>query len=58
MTRSLSVLLMVLACVLCLPAPGAAQGIKIERVQVTDPFVELRTGPGRGFPVFFVAAKG
>ncbi|MFZ2648924.1 MAG: hypothetical protein WA210_02355 [Burkholderiaceae bacterium] len=28
-----------------------------ERVQVADPYIELRTGPGRGFPVFFVAAR-
>jgi hypothetical protein len=28
-----------------------------EPVQVTDAFIELHTGPGRGFPVFFVAAK-
>jgi hypothetical protein len=35
------------------PAAEPAQ----ERVQVTDPFIELRTGPGRGYPVFFVAAR-
>ena len=28
-----------------------------ERLQVTDPYIELRTGPGRGYPVFFVAAR-
>ncbi len=28
-----------------------------ERLQVTDPYIELRTGPGRGFPVFFVAPR-
>ena len=28
-----------------------------ELLQVTDPFVELRTGPGRGYPVFFVAER-
>jgi Bacterial SH3 domain len=28
-----------------------------ERVQITDPFIELRTGPGRGYPVYFVAAR-
>ena len=28
-----------------------------EKVQVTDPFIELRTGPGRGYPVFFVAGR-
>jgi hypothetical protein len=29
-----------------------------EKVQVTDPYIELRTGAGRGFPVFFVAQRG
>jgi hypothetical protein len=29
-----------------------------ERVQVTDPYIELRTGPGRGYPIHFVAARG
>jgi SH3-like domain-containing protein len=28
-----------------------------EKVRVTDPYIELRTGPGRGYPVFFVAAR-
>jgi hypothetical protein len=28
-----------------------------ERVQVTDPYVELRTGPGRGYPIFYVAGR-
>src|SRR5512134_3131367 len=28
-----------------------------EKVQVTDPYIELRTGPGRGYPVFFVAGR-
>lgn len=36
-------------------APGAASAT---RLQVTEPFIELRTGPGRGYPVFFVAEKG
>jgi hypothetical protein len=26
-----------------------------EPVQITDPYIELHTGPGRGFPIFFVA---
>jgi SH3-like domain-containing protein len=30
---------------------------KMERVQIADPYIELRTGPGRGFPIFFVAAR-
>ena len=36
-------------------APAAAS--KTERLKVTDPYIELRTGPGRGFPIFFVAAR-
>jgi hypothetical protein len=28
-----------------------------ERLQITDPYVELHTGPGRGFPVFFVEPR-
>jgi uncharacterized protein YgiM (DUF1202 family) len=31
---------------------------KTERLQVTDPYIELRTGPGRGFPIFFVTKRG
>ena len=27
-------------------------------VVVTDPYIELHTGPGRGFPIFYVAGQG
>ena len=37
--------------------PVAAAEPALERVQVTDPYIELRTGPGRGYPIFFVAAR-
>ena len=39
-------------------ADSVVGGDKIERVQVTDPFIELHTFPGRGYPIFFVAARG
>ncbi len=29
----------------------------VQRLQVTDPFLELHTGPGRGYPVFFVVER-
>jgi uncharacterized protein YgiM (DUF1202 family) len=29
-----------------------------DRVKVADPYIELRTGPGRGFPVFHVVDRG
>ncbi len=39
-------------------ADSVPGGEKVERVQVTAPFVELHTFPGRGYPVFFVVARG
>jgi hypothetical protein len=30
----------------------------LPQVALSDPFVELHTGPGRGYPVFHVAARG
>ncbi len=41
--------------VLCMPA--TAKKYQPE-VVVSDPYVELHTGPGRGFPIFYVAAQG
>ena len=35
----------------------AADAPSTERLQVADPYIELRTGPGRGYPIFFVAAR-
>lgn len=28
------------------------------RVEVTAPYIELHTGPGRGYPIFYVAERG
>jgi len=39
------------------PAPAATPDGN-EWLQVSDAYIELRTGPGRGFPVFFVAQRG
>jgi hypothetical protein len=37
--------------------PPKPHSKKSELVQVADPYIELRTGPGRGFPIFFVAPR-
>src|SRR5438552_3520272 len=29
-----------------------------ERVWVAEPYLDLRTGPGRGYPVFYIAERG
>jgi hypothetical protein len=44
----------------CQGAPALAQtaDTRTERLQITDPFIELHTGPGRGYPVFFVVQRG
>ncbi len=31
---------------------------EVQKAQVVEPFVEIRTGPGRGYPVFYVAEAG
>ena len=37
--------------------PAHAAEANEERVKITDPYIELRTGAGRGYPVFHVAAR-
>ncbi len=32
-------------------------GDDYQRVQIADPYIELRTGPGRGYPVFYVVER-
>ena len=52
--------IVLMACVLTSLAgiaPAKAEEAAAERLQVTDPYLELHTGPGRGYPVFFVAAR-
>lgn len=40
-----------------LPARAADAPPAAERLQVAEPYLEMRTGPGRGYPVFFVVEK-
>ena len=37
--------------------PPKPRSRKSELVQIVDPYIELRTGPGRGYPIFFVAPR-
>lgn len=39
------------------PAQAADDAPRSERLQVTDPYLEMRTGPGRGYPIHHVAAR-
>jgi SH3-like domain-containing protein len=61
MTRHLAFLVRLLGLALLIAllwtsAPAQAE-LRVERLQVTDPYVELHTGPGRGYPVFHVAER-
>jgi hypothetical protein len=47
-----------LLCLLLLGAMAARADEQGERVLVADPYLELRTGPGRGYPIFYVAERG
>jgi uncharacterized protein YgiM (DUF1202 family) len=38
--------------------PAAAGERPPREVTIADPYIELHTGPGRGYPVFFVAERG
>ncbi|MBI3368673.1 MAG: SH3 domain-containing protein [Burkholderiales bacterium] len=38
--------------------PSRAADEPAESVQVADPYLEMRTGPGRGYPIFHVAQRG
>lgn len=40
------------------PAQAAdEEPARIERVRITEPYIEMRTGPGRGYPIHHVAAR-
>ncbi len=39
------------------PTLALAAAPRADRVQVADPFIEMRTGPGRGYPVFHVVER-
>jgi SH3-like domain-containing protein len=44
-------------------APVAGNGLAapaapgVERLRIADPYLEIRTGPGRGYPIFHVAGR-
>jgi uncharacterized protein YraI len=37
--------------------PRPARSPKAERVLIADAYIELRTGPGRGYPIYYVAPR-
>lgn len=57
-TNGMAFLALILLLVLA-PAPALAWFDDHQpTVVVADPFIEMHTGPGRGYPVFYVAGRG
>jgi hypothetical protein len=54
-------LMLIPMLLLALAAAGRVRAAEppalVERLQVAEPFLELHTGPGRGYPVFFVVER-
>jgi uncharacterized protein YgiM (DUF1202 family) len=45
-------------CQLLVAATGACAERQYREVVIDDPYIELHTGPGRGYPIFHVAERG
>src|SRR5512134_1520058 len=52
------VLLVLSLCQLVAAAAAVGAERPHQEVVIDDPYIELHTGPGRGYPVFFVAERG
>ena len=60
-TSTVSLTLLSILCQLLLASAVTAAWWKDEnyqRVQVADPYIELHTAPGRGYPIFHVVERG
>jgi len=51
-------MLIVLLCQLAFCATGLCEEKKHREVVIDDPYIDIHTGPGRGYPIFYVAERG
>ena len=56
-THFFGLLLLALLMMLII-GPGPARADSSRKILIADPFIELHTGPGRGYPVFHVIERG
>ena len=54
--RALAVVCSLVLC--CALVTGAQAEEQYRRVTVAEPYLEMHTGPGRGYPVFNVVERG
>ena len=50
--------LVALALLAVTAAPAEAADDELRTVAVADPYLEMHTGPGRGYPIFHVVDRG
>jgi len=50
--------LVALALIAFIPGHAEAADKELRKVAVADPYLEMRTGPGRGYPIFHVVDRG
>jgi hypothetical protein len=50
--------LLLLALAIATVGPGTARAGTPHKILIVDPYIELHTGPGRGYPVFHVIERG
>jgi len=58
MRRSFTLFGLLLALFIVTAGPGTARADESRKILIADPFIELHTGPGRGYPVFHVVERG
>ncbi len=58
LTHALTVLVVVLASLMALAPPASAREKPLRTVEVADPFLEMHTGPGKGYPITNVVERG
>ncbi len=55
-------LLLMWMCALCIPVeaeePSSVDENALPASWVADPYIEMRTQPGRGYPIFYIAERG
>ena len=54
----IDLLLSVLIAALLCCSPGLADDEPLPVVTIADPYIELHSGPGRGYPILHVSEKG
>src|SRR5262245_29046585 len=56
--RPSTLYVLLIPCLILTLGPGTSRADEPHKILIADPFIELHTGPGRGYPVFHVIERG